>query len=678
MPPFFSSLLVRQSGTLPLSLLLCILVGLGNALPSEAARKYYPPGYSGDEPDRPVKQTPAPSPTPDPPRTIIPKPIIKVVQTPAPARDPLTVMIEQRRFFDALVLVDQRLKKTPNQTSLHLLRGQILREEMRFDEADAEYKGVLSKNKSGAIKASAYSGLGSVAYKKALVAKNLGNSEDSRMAAAQAEAFYKQALATSANYADAWIGIAQLRLLQQKTADARTTLKKVTVTTKTPAATALLYHVTSVKIALMESKFPQALSEAVTASKKYPDNPDLLLLMGEASLSMGRSDDAIIHLRKVLSREPDNTEALKLLSAAFDNKKQSGEAETTLQRAVSLNPADMNAVRALLDLYEVKNQNQRGILLLRSLLEDNTTLDPAIRTAYQRELLNRLYLDNQWEEGYEIGTDLMEHLLTGASEKSGTIDREVALFANIAYYHSKGSLDPTEMIRTPLIQKLLAYCQHRLASDPNNLEDRLDLVLLNPTLQPAPPAKGVMYGPDDLTVAIKLFYLQGDWEGRKRLIQHLNRAPLADSPPSLDLKARIRLAEDLVQLGDYAGARMVLDALRGSAQTAPAETNPVELAFQRLSTLEKEAADQWTSLRMLPRTIPASHWEKTAQDALRLGSGNWKLHAFIADCLLGQKKLAPAYFQQVQASRFATSLSDKKAWAKKAQKTAQNFHRTGK
>lgn len=705
-----------------------LLEGLG--LPANTAwgaKKYYPPDFTlpGEAPTNtetvhpPQETPPVATPVETPDATGVGKrvkiiklvPTVKYYEKPV---DKLTALIDEKRFYEALHLVNQRIKKTPGNGALYLTKAEILSEDKNYEQSTAEFRKVLTKIKKGPLRVRAFTGLGRTQLKQALHIQQTAAEKDLVDGLyKQAGASFRQALKLSPHYPDAWIGLAKIALAQGNMEEAQADLQRVKVSSSLDhSKTALELSLAHGKLDLLQGRTASAFTIASAAKQKFPDEPGAYLLLGQACLAMDRYDDAIIQFRKVLDRHPESTETLKLLSSAYERKTNVKDAESALQKAVNLNPSDLSAARSLIKLYEQQNDRERAILLIKSLLQTDSKLsqtnnigDQTLRLSYQRELMELLHHEHRWEELYELGKTVistyvpdetngssLENLDIDAAvaPKSGErtqstgntgiepqIDREVSLFIQAAHVLGKGQIDRPAFATLPINQKVLAYCQRNLQRNPSNPEPVLYLLMLNPLTQ-VPEASGSSAKSEvgknelnDLSVQLKIAYLQGDQSEHQRLINALNQAAL---PP----KELLALAEEMLILGDLNAAKQLSAELAPSPDTV----GEFEIARQALRTqmlqLEQKSEEQLKVLRLLPKAIPDSYWDKTAEEALRLSSGNAKTHGLLAEGLLARKRPALALIQQRLAAQYATSPKEKAYWEKKARKTEDSLNNTSR
>lgn len=135
----------------------------------------------------------------------------------------------------------------------------------------------------------------------------------------------------------------------------------------------------------------KAIDQFKTALARAPDDPDLQLRVGSAYVAIGRPDDAIPMLRKVLIGRPTNAEAHHYLGRALMLKGSSQQAEALryLKRAVDLDPN-----RAEFHVYVAWAANEATpaqLELARDEIDRAMALDTLnAETYWQRGVLERM------------------------------------------------------------------------------------------------------------------------------------------------------------------------------------------------------------------------------------------------------------------------------------------------
>jgi tetratricopeptide (TPR) repeat protein len=663
-PQFFRESLMKNRRVILLALGLAVI---SQPFPyGEAARKYYPPGFTPPADTSASKTDTAPQviiqQVPGAKQVIIktvPGPSVVRVVKPAQSRDPLQLLIAQHRYYDALRMVDARLKKAPNSQSLLMLRAQILREDGNYAQAINEYEGILTKSRARSVKASAWNGMGWTYYQKALEDKKIGDNKSFQLSVQEAESAFRQASQQLPTLAYPWAGLGRIYLETGRLDEAEKVVRKALRLSPNNLAVQLA----NADLLLAQNKPDDALQSLYGIKKATTTEPEVFFLLAKASLATGKIDDAIINLKQLLELVPDHTEALKLLSQSYELKMKPEDAEEVLEKAIALNPSDVKSVESLLKIYNQRDEIERGNLLLKTLLKNRPE-----QAIYVQTLLTRLNDAGQWEDAYAEGATLIEAVLSSPGASASEAQLQVSyLFAQSVYQKGRGMLDRRVLQQKPPVLKTRQFMQDHLASisragsvdEAAILRDRLAILYIDP-LAPLPPLpKAFNLNDDELASAIQMVFLAGNLAQHE---QFLNRAKQAAN--SLDI------ARQLYNVGDYSGAKVLADAVLA----AQPNSLPAKDLNENIAESQQEAEEQLRSLAMLPRRIADSYWQKAAVEALRVGSGDWRTHALLATVLEKRHQPMLALFHQQMAAHYAPSLKDKQYWDRKAERTARNIH----
>ena len=629
-----------------------------------AAKKYYPPGFTPPSDTTLLPTTkPVVKQTPPPQIQIIETPgqtIIKTVQVQVPVKpkqvDPLTSLIDDQRFTEALRLVEQRLKSHPGDTNLRLTHADLLRQKGSFEAAENEFRG-LTRNRATAVRIRALIGLGHTLSDRAQIQKRSGQETAASAMFQQAQNAYRQALKLDSTQATAWSGLADIYLVEKKYQEAQVNSAKAS--RLLPNNTTVLLTQAKVYIAMDRSAL--ALPLLFKAKQQAGHSYVPTLLLGQAYLAMNRYDDAIIQLQQALEIVPDNTDALKSLSQAYALKLKPDAAESALQKAVSLNPNDIDATRSLLKVYDDADENERALLLLKTQLKQSPQ-----QVVYQQALLERLARTGQWDEVYHTGEVYLLPLLADIEKNRTVIDAMMVPFSHAAYLQGKGLLDRRNFLTRPIIQSVMVYNKSVLEQMPASLRSQRAVLLLDP-LANLPVNTATTDITDDVLPAwVEVTYLKAD------RLQH--RAALARiTAPEAGIGAAryLEIAERLLLLGDYPGARQLASAIPKAPQT----DDKVAHLMDRIAERERLSNRYLQDLLAMTTKIPRATWQGTAEEALRASGGNWRVHATLADNLIDRKDWEAALMQEAMAARFAPTLEERDRWIKKAEKTRQKIKR---
>jgi cytochrome c-type biogenesis protein CcmH/NrfG len=632
---------------------------------SLAAKKYYPPGFT-PPPDQ--KLIPRPAPAEPAPQIIIQQVpgakqiIIKTVPVervkPAKPRDPLVVLLEEHRYYDALRLVDTRLKKSPNNVSIQMMRAQILREEGSFQQATNQYQAILEKSSYKATKAGALNGLGWTHYKKAIYARQVGDFTGFEAELSLADGFLRQATRFSPGLFHAWAGLTKVALANAQPKEAAQWMAKA----KRLGPNNITVQLAEAELLLAQKKSEEALQLLYGIKKTTTHEPEVFLLLAKASLDTDKVDDAMINLKQMLQIVPENAEGLKLLSQAYELKMKPEDAAQMLEKSIALNPSDVNSVDSLIKIYDQRNHQDRSVLLLKTLLKDQPE-----QAYYGKLLLARLLDASKWEDAYLQGLTTVEPILDNAEGSRSEQQAMVNLFSQAIFQYGRGMVNRLDLLKEPAVLKTSQFAKERLkesvatgeAVNGYDVENRLTLLLIDPLADL--PGLPTTYKPreEQLLVALKVAFLQGNHALHERLLQYAKVSPTS-----------LAIASQLFVLGDYAGALQLVDSLLAGSS---ASLNEASALKQEIEQAQKAMIEQLDSFSILPGRISISYWQKAATETLRIGSGYWKTHALVATGLEKRDQESLALIHQRLAAQYATQPKDEKHWRRKAEKNAKNL-----
>lgn len=631
---------------------------------SLAAKKYYPPGFTPPTDDKQSDPTPQViiQQIPGSKQVIIktvPVTVEKVISKPAKPKDPLQVLIEEHRYYDALRLVESRLQKSPNNLYLQMTRGQILREEGSFQRALEQYQSIFEKNKLKSAKAGALNGIGWTHYQKALYDRQIGDIAGFEAELSSADASFRQATRLSPTLSYAWTGLGKVALSNGQLKDADQWIKKAKRLTPNNLAVQLAES----ELLLAQNKAEDALQILYGIKKTTTHEPEVFLLLAKASLATDKVDDAIINLKQMLGIVPDSSEGLKLLSQSYERKMKPEDAAQVLEKAISINPGDVDSVEGLIKIYDQRNQSDRSVLLLKSLLKDKPG-----QAVYGRLLLERLTQQGQWEEAYNDGLAIISPILSNANETEAAIQPVVNLYSQAVFHHGRGLLDRQTLLKAPPTQKVRQFANDHLQKSgadgesrevSYDLDNRLNLLLLDPLAKVAPLPATFVPSDEQLPTALQIAVLQGDWALRERLLKQAQSSPKA-----------LSIANKLYNLGDYNGTLLLTDTVIAQQPTEAAEASQLK---QKAAQEQASLKEHMETLSILPKRISSAYWQKAATEALQVGNGNWETHALVAKGLEKRKQPALALRHQKLAAQYATSPKDRQYWQRKAEKTAKSL-----
>jgi len=669
--------------------LLALAIGVAllgdSSLNGWAARKYYPPGFkpptdqdllpSSAPAEQPKTPIAVPAPQPGKQQVIIktvPVTVEKTVTVMPKPKDPLMVLMEERRYFEALRMVDARLKKSPNNLTLQLTRGKILREQGNYTKAIEQYTAILEKTHSKTSRAEAQNGIGWTYYQKSLHDRQIGNSAVASASLRSADMAFRQAIRLNPDLPYVWAGLGEVSLANGQVNDAEVWIKKA----KKLGPNVLAVQLAEADLLLAQHKPDEALQVLYGIKKTTTRDSEVYLLLARASIDAGKVDDAIINLKQLLELQPDHTEALKLLSLSYERKMKPEDAEVALEKAIALNPMDEKSVDALLKIYDQRREDDRSLLVLKTLLKDHPG-----QPSYALALLQRLADDGRWDEIYEEGTTIIPDTLSNQSENNTTLpepmvvqhtllqkEEVVALYARGVYQQGRSLLDRRPLLKEPAVNLAQGFAKVNLARESKvfgpfssqSLKERLSLLLIDPlTALPAFPANFQPQGPD-LSLAIQIAFLQGDHARHDQWLKQVKNT-----------ESSLALAKTLYELGDYQAANM----LTGSFLAQHPDSDEARQLQKKIAEDQATLQENLSILAMLPRKIPDGYWRKTASEVLELGSTDGQAHGTLGLALEKRHQPELALMQLKMAAKYANTQEERNLWKRRADKTTRYLER---
>jgi tetratricopeptide (TPR) repeat protein len=135
-------------------------------------------------------------------------------------------------------------------------------------------------------------------------------------------------------------------------------------------------------------------------SKKYPENSQLLVLMGQAKEAQKKSDDAIKSYREAIAKQPKDPNGYAALFRLYVQQKNYSTAADILQAGLREQPGNLNLRFATADLLLLTGDRAGAIAQYEALVKDQPNSSLAINnlvsllldTSTDKETLNRALL----------------------------------------------------------------------------------------------------------------------------------------------------------------------------------------------------------------------------------------------------------------------------------------------
>ena len=264
------------------------------------------------------------------------------------------ILTMRGKSAEALKLLDEKVKKYPNDIALRTNYARSLVDAKRMDDAFAQFKII---NKQSPDEAEILRALGMVAVEMGKVDEGEKyflrlnqsypdyQSESSFYLGRIAQEFHKDPdeaikwysrVDLGENYLEARIRIALLLAEKGDVTQARGQLSAITP--RSPGQLLRIYLADG-QILRNAGRFQEAIDVFTTGLDELPDNADLLYARAMTAERIGQLDLLEKDLKQILSRDPDNVDALNALGYSLaDHTDRYQEALGYIQRALDLNP----------------------------------------------------------------------------------------------------------------------------------------------------------------------------------------------------------------------------------------------------------------------------------------------------------------------------------------------------
>jgi tetratricopeptide (TPR) repeat protein len=383
------------------------------------------------------------------------------------------ISISQHYYEDAIPLLESGVAIAPQRADLRAALGESYLMSERMDRAVEEFKQVVAAEpspRSYAALGLSYVRLGRFDEAKHSFLEglkldphdisclfNLGFIAERQGDAAGAEARFQEVLHLDPDYADALLELANLRIVNKKSAEAAELLRRYVKISRSPAAG--YYKLAMVERSLQETAAADRdLKQFQTASKKVSDgefpNEHLFDYLDNRSKldPRARNQMEIADITDQLKSHPDQPEGLYLLAAAYLKSGKAEEAKSTIAQLDKVSSGDYRALTGIGVLLARYHLYDDAIRHFQAALEVNPNSDEVkfdLADAYFRKRLYPQALDAAGQ----------------VSEQGRKDDAYLALLGDI-YVHLGDAARAAEIFRDA-IQR-----------NPDNDQDYLSLALL--------------------------------------------------------------------------------------------------------------------------------------------------------------------------------------------------------
>ncbi|WP_163834615.1 XrtA/PEP-CTERM system TPR-repeat protein PrsT [Spartinivicinus ruber] len=258
--------------------------------------------------------------------------------------------IQQGKHAEATELVDQRIKKWPDNPVYYNLKGIIQQVNEKPEEAEKLFKTALEKDSK---------------YIPSIMA--LASLDADKGEKTKAKEHYQNVIKINEKYLPAYYALSALASAEQDNDSAIEWLKKASEVNPGHTRTSTLL-VEAYMRTQQPLKAERAISEALN---KQPNSLGLLDLAYQVYFSQNKKDKAQFYLEKLYNKQPDNKNILgKLINLHLDNKNAVG-AVKLVDAAILANPDDMDLLLTKYNILVGDKQYDKAMLVAESIVKKN-------------------------------------------------------------------------------------------------------------------------------------------------------------------------------------------------------------------------------------------------------------------------------------------------------------------
>ena len=160
------------------------------------------------------------------------------------------------------------------------------------------------------------------------------------------------------------------------------------------------------RILTVQEKIPEALDVMRDAVKKWPNDMNILFLMGNILDESGDKKAAMQLMEQIIEREPDNFQALNYVGYTLaDGNRELERAVALLERAIQLAPDRPYIVDSLAWAYYRAGRKADALREIRRAVKLAASIDPAIWEHYG-DIAESLSLKQEAKDAYSKALEL--------------------------------------------------------------------------------------------------------------------------------------------------------------------------------------------------------------------------------------------------------------------------------
>jgi GT2 family glycosyltransferase/SAM-dependent methyltransferase/thioredoxin-like negative regulator of GroEL len=147
---------------------------------------------------------------------------------------------------------------------------------------------------------------------------------------------------------------------------------------------------------LVDGEYEKAFRMAKEIIKINPISEDGLLLYAQVHKEMGKTDDAVNVLERLVNHYPENASAYNLYAVILLSDNKIEEAERVVIRAIELNPEFLEAQLNYVEILLLREAFSEAVSALKKIVENHSDYLPALHRFYQ------LYIEVEQYENAEV------------------------------------------------------------------------------------------------------------------------------------------------------------------------------------------------------------------------------------------------------------------------------------
>lgn len=325
----------------------------------------------------------------------------------------------------ALATIDDGIKFNPDDTTLQILRIQILGKQNKIDEIIAAYKKLIQQKPTVVAFSAQLANLYISQQRNEEAEKTLRDAIARQPDQVEAKMLLVEFLAKNKKPEDARAALEQFSAAAPDNYKLRTALARLYLALREPEKAAATFQYAIDKdpksadaidarnqltaLALADNKRDRADQLIAENLKLEPENVDALLTRARLALSDNNMDGASADARAVLKSSPESVPALEMLATAQERSGAASLALDSYQKLIQINGKNVGALVGASRLLKAENKLEDA----QKYLEQAHAMVPA-SVEVIRELVDLYSRREQWQPALDLSTPLQEKPETAA------------------------------------------------------------------------------------------------------------------------------------------------------------------------------------------------------------------------------------------------------------------------